>query len=234
MTTLELKSTDKEGLKVGIKENGQKYSVRDFRNRYYFPSEWKDFMKQIKENKKFIFEVLIMTGARIEESLCIKANHIRWDRNYLTLYVTKIKAKKKETKPVPRDITFSNVFARQLKRYIKDNNIGDSDWLFLDNSKTYETRADLKKETKKSKVAVSQMFKRAMKKSGIRNYWDFSLHNIRKTHGMWLKALDVKFEEICKRLGHDANTYLKHYSSSDIFNREDRQEMLKLLGEIIR
>ena len=222
----------KEGLKIGIKSNGIKYTVRDYRNKYFFPDDWKQFYKQLNPNKSFIFDVLINTGARIEEALCIKAGNIRWDRNYLTLYVTKIKAKKGETKPTPRDIVFSSEFSRKLKKYISENNLKDEDYLFLDNSKKYLTRQELKKETKSKAVAVSQMMKRALVKSGIKDYWNFSLHNIRKTHGMWLKALDVKFEEICKRLGHDANTYLKHYGSSDIFNRQDRQEIIKILGDV--
>lgn len=222
----------KEGLKVGIKSNGTKYTVRDYRSRYFFPDEWKSFMKQIKEDKQFIFEVLINTGARIEEALCIKVGNIRWDRNYLTLYITKIKAKKGETKPVPRDVVFSSEFSRKLKKFINENKLSEKDYLFLDNTKTYPTRKDLKKETKSKAVAVSQMMKRALISSGIKDYWNFSLHNIRKTHGMYLKALDVKFEEICKRLGHDANTYLKHYGSADIFNRQDKQEMIKILGDV--
>lgn len=221
-----------EGIKQGIKKDGKKYTVRDYRGRYFFPDEWKEFYSKLTKDKDFIFEVLINTGARIEEALCIKVNHIRWDRNYLTLYITKIKAAKGETKPVPRDIVFSSQFARKLKKYILDNKLGESNYLFLDNSKQYPTRTDLKKETTSKKVGVSQMMKRAMKKTNIKDWYQFSLHNIRKTHGMWLKAHDVKFEEICKRLGHDANTYLKHYGSSDIFDRSDKQEMIKILGDV--
>ena len=221
-----------DGLKQGIKSDGKKYTVRDYRNRYFFPDEWNEFFNLLNKDKNFIFEVLIMTGARIEEALCIKVSNIRWDRNYLTLFITKVKAKKGETKPTPRDISLSSSFMRKLKKYISDNKLKEGDYLFLDNSKEYLTREDLKKETRKHKVAISQMMKRALKKTKIKDWYNFSLHNIRKTHGMWLKALDVKFEEICKRLGHDANTYLKHYGSSDIFDRRDRQMMIKTLGDI--
>jgi len=221
-----------DGIKIGIKSNGKKYTVRDYRNRYFFPDEWNEFFEKINLEKNFIFEVLINTGARIEEALCIKTNNIRHDRNYLTLYVTKIRSKKGETKSSPRDISFSSSFSRKLKKYISTNNLKDGDYLFLNNSKKYETRADLKKETSSKKSAISQLMKRCLKKTKIKDYYNFSLHNIRKTHGMWLKALDVKFEEICKRLGHDANTYLKHYGSADIFERRDRQMMINLLGDI--
>ena len=222
----------KEGLKTGTKSNGIKYTVRDYRNRYFFPDEWRNFLKHIKIDKQFIFDVLINTGARIEEALCIKVSSIRWDRNYLTLYITKIKAKKKETKPTPRDIVFSSQFSRRLKKYIEEKGLQETDYLFLDNNKVYSNRDELRKQTTFKKIAISQMMKRALVKSGIKDYWNFSLHNIRKTHGMYLKALDVKFEEICKRLGHDANTYLKHYGSADIFNRADKQEMIKILGDV--
>lgn len=221
-----------EGIKQGIKSDGKKYTVRDYRNRYFFPDEWMEFFNKIKEDKNFIFDVLIMTGARIEEALCIKTNHVRWDRNYLTLFVTKIKAKKGETKPTPRDISLSSQFIRRMKKYISQKNLQEGDYLFLDNSKQYLTRDDLKKETRKHKVAISQLMKRSLKKTQIKDWYNFSLHNCRKTHGMWLKALDVKFEEICKRLGHDANTYLKHYGSADIFDRRDRQMMIKILGDV--
>jgi integrase len=225
---------EQEGLKVGIKSDGTKYTVRDYRNRYFFPDEWKRFYNKLNPKKAFLFDMLINTGARIEEALCIKVNHIRFDRNYLTLYITKIKARKGEVKSQPRDVTFSKEFARKIRKYISDNKLGDNDYLFLDNSKQYLSREEVKEEAKIKKVSASQMMKRALKKSDIKDWYMFSLHNIRKTHGMWLKALDVKFEEICKRLGHDANTYLKHYGSSDIFNRQDKLDMIKLLGELGR
>ena len=57
-----------EGLKVGVKSDGTKYSVRDDRSRFFFPNEWFLFMEKIKPAKKILFETLIMTGARIEEA----------------------------------------------------------------------------------------------------------------------------------------------------------------------
>ena len=141
-------------------------------------------------------------------------------------------AKKGETKPTPRDISLSSQFMKKLKKFIMKNKLKEGDYLFLDNSKEYSKREDLKRETGKHKVAISQLMKRALKKTKIKDWYNFSLHNCRKTHGMWLKALDVKFEEICKRLGHDANTYLKHYGSADIFDRRDRQMMIKILGDV--
>ena len=41
--TLELTKTDKEGVKVGKQSNGKKYSVRDNRDRFFYPNEWRKF-----------------------------------------------------------------------------------------------------------------------------------------------------------------------------------------------
>lgn len=224
----------KEGLKYGYKKDGTIYTVRDNRHRYFFPNEWNEFFKNIKKPRtKVLFEFLILTGARIEEALCVKINHIRWDRNYVTLYVTKVKAKKGQTKPVPRDVTLPTHFIKRLRKYIQLTNLGENDYLFLNNSKNYSTMKELKQEAKIKKISAFKFMKYSLNKTKIiTDPWNFSLHNIRKTHGMFLKALGVRFEEICLRLSHDANTYLKHYGSTDIFTVADKRQMVKILGDI--
>jgi len=212
---LSLKPTNKEGLKIGVKSDGKKYSVRDDRSRYFFPEEWIKFYDTLKTDKQPIFDVLINTGARIEEALNIKPKDFDWDRNNLTLRVTKIKASKGERVGKPRTFVISSQFARRMRKYIFNNKIKDDDLLF-----------------KISKQAVYQMLRRVLKKIGIKDWYNFSLHNIRKTHGNYLKALEIDSGEICYRLGHDLNTYIKHYGSANIFNRKDKMLMIKILGDV--
>lgn len=204
-----------DGLKIGIKKDGVKYSVRDDRNRFFFPNEWINFIEKIKKDKRIIFETLIQTGGRIEETLHLKPRDFDWTRNNLTLRVTKIKARKGESVGKARTIPVSSHYIRKVKSYINSNNIKDNDLLF-----------------KITKQAVWQMMRRSLKKASIKDDWNFGLHNIRKTHGNWLKALDISAEEICTRLGHDFNTYLKHYSSPNIFDRKDKLMMIKILGDV--
>jgi len=203
-----------EGLKVGIKSDGTKYSVRDDRSRFFFPNEWIAFIEKIKPEKRILFETLIQTGARIEEALHIKPKHFDWTRNNLTLRVTKIKARKGETVGKARTLPVSSQYTRKVKAYINRNMIQDNQVLFP-----------------KTKQAVWQMLRRKLK-GVVDDDWNFGLHNIRKTHGNWLKALEVPAEEICTRLGHDFNTYLKHYSSPNIFDRKDKMLMIKILGDV--
>ena len=206
---------EREGLKVGTKSDGTKYSVRDDRSRYFFPQEWIRFIDAVKKSKQPIFDVLINTGARIEEALHIKPKNFDWERNNLTLRVTKMKAAKGERVGKPRTFIISSQFARRMRKYISENKIDDDSRIF-----------DMTKQ------AVYQMMKRILVKIGIVDFWNFSLHNIRKTHGNYLKALEIDSGEICYRLGHDLNTFIKHYGSANIFDRKDKMLMIKILGDV--
>jgi len=213
VTRLTLKPVH-DGLKFGIRKNGSKYSVRDDRSRFFYPNEWGKFIEGINIERKILFETLIQTGSRIEEALNIKPKDFDWARNNLTLRVTKIKARKGETVGKARTLPVSSQYIRKITSYIKKNNIKDNDILF-----------------QLSKQAVWQMMRRKLK-GVVEDDWNFGLHNIRKTHGNWLKALEIPAEEICLRLGHDFNTYLKHYGSPNVFDRKDKMLMIKILGDV--
>jgi len=74
--------------------------------------------------------------------------------------------------------------------------------------------------------------KRKLEELKVQNAKQFSSHNIRKTHGMYLKALGIDIAEICTRLGHDYNTYIKHYGSADVFSEKDMRAIRDLLGDL--
>lgn len=209
-----------EGLRIGVKSDGVSYSVREDRSRYFWPEEWFQFIGLVRENKRQIFEIAIGTGGRIDELLHIKPKDFDWNRNNLTLRVTKRKASKKEKVGKPRTFSISSQLARKMRAHIRNNNIQDDELMF-----------------KVSSQAVYQLMKRTLKKMLNKkgeqiDWWNFSLHNIRKTHGNYLKALEVDSGEICYRLGHDLNTFIKHYGSANIFDRKDKLGMIKILGDV--
>ena len=204
-----------EGIKIGRKNNGINYSVRDDRGRFFYPEEWIKFMGAINSKRRLLFQTLIETGARIEEALNIKPRDFDWTRNNLTLRVTKIKARKDERVGKARTLPVSTQYIRQVKAFIVANKITDDMILFSI-----------------TKQGAWQMLRTGLKKIEIKDYWNFGLHNIRKTHGNWLNALDIPAREICLRLGHDYNTYLKHYGSPNIFDRKDKTLMIKILGDV--
>lgn len=204
-----------EGIQVGVRSDGKKYSVRDDRSRYFFPEEWEKFYNALRDLNKPIYDMLINTGARIDEALHVKPKDFDWERNNLTLRVTKMKAAKGERIGKPRTFSISSQFARRMRKYINDNNLKDNERLFTMTSQ-----------------AVYQLLRRTLKNLGFSDWKQFSLHNIRKTHGNYLKAMGVDSGEICYRLGHDLNTFIKHYGSANVFDRKDKIGMVKILGDV--
>lgn len=214
----------KDGLFEGIKSDGKRYTVRADRHRYFRPNEWLKFLSYVKEGRIILFETLLQTGGRIEEVLNLKPKDFIWEENSVRLRVTKSKAKKGESKILggkQRSFGVSSQYCRKLRKFIKENKINDDDFLFP-----------------LTKQGVSQMMKRSLKKAEL-NEWEFSLHNIRKTSGMWLKTVqrrgvDLDVSEICMRLGHDHNTFLKHYGSPSIFTDQQRDKIVDILGDVYR
>lgn len=202
-----------ENLKSLMRSNGNPYTNRTNRDRFFYPNEWMKFFDALKSNQKITFDVLINTGARINEARHIKVGDIDFERNTILLRVTKVKAKKGEKNPRPRTISISNQFSRKLKGYIKGLN--NEEYIGV-----------------LSTPAAHIALKKTLQEIGIKDWYMFSIHNIRKTHGNWLKALGIDGAEICTRLGHDYNTFLRAYGSPDIFNFKDKQNMRLILGDL--
>lgn len=231
---LKLHQVDKD-LMSGVRGDGKKYSVRINKNRYFYPDEWNKFYNSLNESNKLLFEFLICTGARIEEALSFSTDGFAdANKKGITLYVTKRKAKVEgEQQGKPRTISISSSLYNKLKRVASTTN----KFFFIEpkeniSTNTEEGRKALKKYTKPKSVLAYMNLRSNLKKAGIVDVFNFGMHSIRKTHGMWLKTLKIDQTEICQRLGHDYNTYLKHYGSPDLFQDKDKQQMIKILGDI--
>jgi integrase len=195
-------------------KNGSDYSVRIDRRRFFFPEEWNNFIKEVgKEKNKFLFEFLINTGARIDEALHTRPCDFDFERNNVRLWKTKTKARKGEKQGKPRTISISNEFTKRIKK-------------FCGEKKTDEFLWDTSLQN------INSILKRTLIKSNIKDYYNFSSHNLRKTHGMYLKALGIDVGEICTRLGHDYNTYIAHYGSADVFSDKDMRQIKDILGDL--
>ncbi len=212
---LELEDTEHANLKRGTLSNGRKYSVRTDRKRFFFPPEWKLFWDNLQnDNQRRCFDILLNTGARNKECRNIKKEDIDFNRGTLTIKVAKIKAKKGERFPVPRTFKVSSQFLERLKGYTE--HLKDEDKIpFLTNS------------------ALNLALKRILEKVGIKDKHMFSVHNLRKTNGNWLKACGISGDDIVDRLGHDHETFRKSYSSATIFDKNDRIMIKEILGDII-
>jgi len=194
-------------------EKKEDTQIRD-RNIFFYPDDWKRFLKAIeKRNNKLLYELQFNTGGRFDEILHTRPCDFDFERNNLRLWKTKTKAKKGEKTGKPRTISLSTSFSKRIKK-------------FCDNKKPDEYLFNI------SQAGYNQLLKRVLGRLNVLNAKDFSSHNIRKTHGMYLKALGIDIAEICTRLGHDYNTYIKHYGSADIFSEKDMRGIRELLDDL--
>jgi integrase len=216
--SLTLEKSDKEDLLVGIRTDGKKYSVRKHRKSYFMPDIWLKLIENLSKKGKLTAEVLIQTGARINEVRNIEERDIDYERNTIRLRVTKTKARKKgEERGSPRTIPINSHFIKKLKKEFKDKQ-GKIGIL--------------------STPAFNIALKKSLQKINVEDYYMYSAHSIRKTHGNWLKILsnlrmiNCDTSEICLRLGHDYNTFLHDYGSSGVMDSKDVMLIKKILGDL--
>lgn len=229
-----------EGLKQGIKKDGNKYTVRDDRRRYFFPDEWNKFISQFKNKEhKFFFLTLLHSGARIMEALNIQYEDIDIERGTIKLKVVKQRKAKKNFYAVGKSRSFfvASNFIKEYKSFIRNQKINPKDFIFLNNSKLPQNYSQLSNSEKKkyyiSKVvSYSNILKRKLKQAEIKDYYNFSPHNLRKTYGMWLRTFINDSGELCYRMGHDIDTYVMHYGSSLIFSDSERRKILQIMGDV--
>jgi len=207
-----IKSNDLKYVKT---TDGRLYAVRTDRRRIFMPNEWELFFNALRNKNKRKFDFLLNTGARFDEATHIRPQDFDFERNNVRLWKTKTKARKGEKIGKPRTISLSSQYAGRIKKYIERKDIRPDEYLF-----------------KQKLVSANALMKRILKKIGVKDYYNFSSHNIRKTHGMYLKALGIDIAEICTRLGHDYDTYISHYGSADIFSEKDMRQIRELLGDL--
>lgn len=237
---LKLEPSENEGLRKGIRKDGSDYSVRNDRRRYFFPDEWEAFIKQIKNKEhRFFFLTCLHTGGRIMEVLNLRYGDIDIERGVVTFSIVKQRKAKKNFYATGKSRGFfiSSEFLSEYKSFIRGKTINNENYIFLDNSKLPANYKELNNEDRKkyynSKVvSYSNILKRRLKKAGIKDWFNFSPHNIRKTYGMWMRTYDKEMSELCYRMGHDMDTYIAHYGSSLIFTEDERRKIQKIMGEV--
>jgi len=193
--------------------DGRKYTVRNNRDRFFYPSEWMKFFDVLKSKQKITFDCLISTGARINEIRNVSVGDIDFVNKRLILRVTKVKAKAGEKNPRPRTIPLSTQFVRRLRGYVAGKSNDELIGIL-------------------STPAANIGMKKGLQKAGIVDWQMFSVHNVRKTMETWLLALDVGEGKLSKHMGHNIATMIQHYVSPDVFSWQEKSKMREILGDL--
>lgn len=216
------------------------YTVRHDRRRYFFPNEWNDFIKTFTNRKhKLFFLTALHTGGRVMEVLNLKYKDIDTERGTVLFRVVKRRKAKRTYKATgtTRSFFLASNYLTAFKSYIRGKVINPEHYIFLDNEKLPPDYDSLSNQEKKpyyqtKKTSYSAMMKRHVKQAGIKDVYNFSLHNIRKTYGMYHRTLISDTGELTFRMGHDLDTFLSHYGSSLIFTDSERRQINQILGEV--
>lgn len=177
------------------------------KKRFLFPEEFEKMIDNCNGNQKFTFLSLINTGARINEMRNVILSDLDSSRNNITLRVTKVRAKNKEKVSSPRTIAVSTKFFKYFKKNFEDNRILSTN-------------------------AADISIKKALKETGSKNPEEVSVHNLRKTFGTWMLALDVDGFKLAQHLAHTPNELSRDYATNDIFNSKDKTIMRSILGDL--
>lgn len=221
------------------KRDGKEYTIRRDRHRYFFPDEWKKFSNSLdKKNHQLMFETLLFTGGRIMEVLHLKPSNLDLNRKTITFEIVKQRKAKKHFYSTGTKRTFNvqSKFLNRLKKYIVESKLDKNDYVFMDKKKlptNYEelSNPEKKKYYSKHTSNYNKVLKRHLVQVKIEDYDNFSIHNLRKTYGNWMRVFDIKMEELCYNMGHDVETFMRHYGSALIFTDKERREIMRIMGD---
>ncbi len=203
--------------------SNRKYTKREYRDRYFFPDEWKAFFDQLKKKQKITFHFLICTGARINEARHVKVKDVDHERNNIVFRWTK--SRNKDGSRKMRTIPISPQFSKYLKKIEREYELGLDDYFPI-------------LSTPAASIAMkgnpTTGTPGALQKAGIPDWKMFSVHNVRKTLEMFLTAWEVPEGKILKHMSHSSKVSQKYYVSPEIFNWEDKQDMREIVGDLYR
>jgi len=200
-----------------IRNNGRKYRLKVEQNKkaFFYPNTWLQFYSLLTPKTRICFDILIQTGARINEAHHITPADIDEERNVLHLRMTKVRSKIGEKNPTGRKIPISSQFKKLLLIYAKNNKLkADDEFPML------------------STPRVSQLLKQNCKAIGKADYKDISAHNIRKTFQNWLLALGVDPFILAQHLGHTLQVAFSNYANPNTFTDTDRKLAREILGDL--
>ena len=177
------------------------------KKRFFYPDEFLKVLEHLNKNQEYTARCQINLGCRINEARGILPKNLSAKRETVVLEITKVRARLGERIPDPRTVKVSTEFFKYLK-------------------------ANISKRRILSTNAFNIGLKEACIKAGVDKPEQFSSHNLRKTFATWMLSLGVDGFKLAQHLGHTPNELARDYATNDVFNSEDKRNMLKVIGNL--
>ncbi len=179
------------------------YREKENKVRFFNPDEWEKFIYAVNPEWRNYYWMLMLTGLRYKEAKHVKIGDIDFANKQIIIL--------KPKGGVQRYCHLSSYSTKFLRQWKASDNLKEQDTL------SFPTIQHL-----------IQLMKRVCKDQSIKDYSDFSVHNLRKTHENYLIALNKDEVKITRHMGHTLKTAQQHYISSAFI--KDKNQLDKIRG----
>lgn len=243
-----------------VNQKGTQYRKKENLKRFFYPKEWIDFMDSVPTRLYFFYSALVATGARFHELSKVKVEDIDNARNFIAIKfpktrvggVRKIKIlcdACQNKSYLSKDLKFcqhcgklfENIseiqesYQKQIinrRKEIRNVKISDK---FKEELKAYINKNKLKPQDELGFPSIqhlNQTMKRILQQIKIKDWQDFSVHNIRKTHENYLIATGSNPLSLKMHMGHAIDVAAAHYISANVFTQEEIGMIKVIIGNL--
>ncbi len=177
------------------------YREKENKVRFFNPDEYEKFIYAVSPKWRNYYWFLMLTGLRYKEAKNVKVGDIDFANKQIIIL--------KPKGGVQRYCHLSSYGVKLIRQWKMSDNLKEKDMF------SFPTIQHL-----------IQLMKKTCKEQGIKDYPDFSVHNLRKTHENYLLALGKDEMKLTRHMGHTPKTAQQHYLSSAFI--KDKSQLDKI------
>lgn len=242
-----------------VNQKGSEYRKKEDLRRFFYPQEWNKFYNALPENSKFYFSFLMQTGARYKELKHVELRDIDFERNAIKIRYAKNRIGGIKKVKITCDNCKEKTYLSKKLIYCPNcgSKLDEEKLKETYNKKVTKRRREIrtvkisepfKEELKRIKnknkmnltdtfnfpsiQALRQMMHKKLKEVGIKDWREFTPHNIRKTHENYLLATGSNPLSLRMHMGHSIDVATAHYISNNIFSQEEIGMIKSILGNL--
>jgi len=192
----------------------RKYTRKTNPKRFCYPQEHQKMLNIIHNEKhKIWYELLVHTGMRINEARNVQIKDIDFDRGTILVKSPKRSLGRSGKE---RTLEMSTYLKNRILSYIKTTNLGKNDSFGFPSTQYFD-----------------RVLKDYAKQAEIKDHYNFSAHNCRKTLETWCAAaLNVNPLPLSYFMGHTIDVAAMHYVGLSLLKQEDKVMIKAILDDL--